>query len=89
MLEIKSLEGTIVAGVFRPIHPTLVKVVRLHKVEEYGIWIESQELTNSVLSRLGVSSVPETPVVFLPWSEVGMIVSTAEGVALSEKAFGL
>lgn len=56
MLDIKSLEGTMISGLFRPLDGTLLQQVKLHRVEQYGIWIESQAVTEKLLSRAGVPS---------------------------------
>jgi hypothetical protein len=89
LLDIKSLEGTVIMGIFRPVNATLLKRVQLHKVEQYGIWIESQDINEVILSSRNLPSTPQTLVIFVPWSEVFLILGSADTPALSEKAFGL
>jgi hypothetical protein len=89
MLDIKSLEGTLIAGLFRPIDGTKLQNVKLHRAEQYGIWIESQAVTEKIFSNAGAPSSPKTGVLFLPWSEVILILGSVDTPSLSEKAFGL
>jgi hypothetical protein len=89
MLDMKSLEGTMITGLFRPLDGTLLQQVKLHRVEQYGVWIESQAVTEKLLSRAGVPSSQKTGVLFLPWSEVILILGSVDAPALSETAFGL
>lgn len=89
MLDLKSKEGELITGVFRPIDPNSIKIAKLHRVEAYGIWIESQDLINRMLSDFKVPQTPRTLVVFIPWSEVYLIVDSADGPSLSEFALGL
>jgi hypothetical protein len=84
MLDIKLLEGTVIAGRFRPIDGTPLQRVKLHKVEQYGIWIESQAVTDQILANAGANASPKTGVLFLPWSEVIVILGSIEAPSLSE-----
>jgi hypothetical protein len=63
--------------------------VKLIGVETGGLWLESQALTNCVLQARGVPAAPKTLVWFLPYHEISFAISSIEGVALDEAAFGL
>jgi hypothetical protein len=60
LLDIKALEGSIVTGLFYPLDPVRLHQVKLHKVEQYGVWIESQFLTNKFLATANAVSSPKT-----------------------------
>ena len=45
MTDLKSLEGGVIVAIIRPFDPTLAKEYKLHHIEQYGIWVESQEMT--------------------------------------------
>ena len=86
MYDLKALAGDLILGVFIPIDPKMMKTVRLHKVEPYGIWIESQEFTEKVLSRMNLTYAAESPAIFLPWCQVACIAAAISIPALSERA---
>jgi hypothetical protein len=73
--------------------PTLtgedLKKFKLHGVDIGGIWVESQLLTEAFLSNAKVQGLPKTPVFFVPYAQIRMILDSVEGTALSEKSFGV
>jgi hypothetical protein len=60
--------------------------LKLHAVEPSGIWVESQSMINTVLEHAGVSSAPKTLIFFLPFSQIGYILSALDFPSLSEKS---
>ena len=42
----------------------------VHALEASGIWIESEEYTQSALSAFSVKSTSQTPVLFVPYSQI-------------------
>lgn len=86
MYDLKALEGELIAGRFYPIDPTTTQQVRLHKVEPYGIWIESQYITEKMLALANRTSAGQTPVIFLPWCQIGWIQHLVSVPALSDSA---
>jgi hypothetical protein len=89
MPDLKSLEGQLITAIVHVLDPRIAQQVKLHKVEPYGVWLESQKYTNTILSKAGVSSAPRTFVFFVPWSGVVAIFGSEDEVSLSEKGFGL
>ncbi len=89
MKSLRGLEGTNIQIVLPGMDRTEIQEVKLRKVEDAGIWIESQRMTNDILKVLAQNSSTHTPVFFVPWHGVTLILSTTEGVSLSEKSFGL
>lgn len=63
--------------------------VKLVGIEYGGIWIESQEIVNSLLATSGVATHDKTPVVFLPYGQLALVLASKDEVALNEKAFGV
>lgn len=88
MLDLKALEGMNIQAIIRFINPK-VRDYKLHKVEAYGIWVESQEASDMILESAGVTGAQRTFVAFVPWSGVGVIYSSVDVPSLSETAFGL
>jgi hypothetical protein len=71
------------------VHPKLHHYVRLVGVESGGIWIESQDFTNTMLQTIGTATAPNSPVFFLPYSEIAVAIATVAGPSLNERAFGV
>ena len=63
--------------------------VKLVGVDWGGIWIESQNLVNTLLQASGQAASHSTPVVFLPYGELSSAIVSIPQTALDEKAFGL
>jgi hypothetical protein len=53
-----------------------------------GIWIEGKELAETLHSTYK-KPMPKTPVFFVPFAQIGWIVSFADYPYLSEKSLGL
>ena len=64
-------------------------LVKLHGVEAQGIWIESQEFTNRLMERFHFVSSRTTPLVFVPFDKVDLIIGSLDSLSLSEPALGL
>ena len=86
MYDLKALEGELIAGRFYPIDPATTHQVKLHKVEAYGIWIESQYVTEKMLAHANRTSAGQTPVIFLPWSQIGWTQDLVSVPALSDSS---
>jgi hypothetical protein len=69
--------------------PSITKSMLLLGVEAGGIWIESQEATNQILSHFAVATAPKTLAFFFPYSEFWQIGVPMEKPSLNEKAFGV
>jgi hypothetical protein len=63
--------------------------VRLHGVEAGGIWIESQQVTNELLTRIGVSIAPKTMIFFFAYSEIVYAMTSIDQPALNETTLGV
>jgi hypothetical protein len=64
-------------------------VVRLRKVEQSGIWVESQAFNESTLEEYGMPVSVTSLLLFIPFSGIDYILSSIETIARSETAFGL
>jgi hypothetical protein len=58
-------------------------------IEAGGIWVESKELTQKTMENLKIQAVERTPVIFLPYHQIYVVIAHADSVALSESAFGI
>ena len=85
--------GELVGGKINVVVPRIDSrrwiTLKIIGVEPAGLWVQSDELTAGVLKLLQVASAPRTPVLFLPFHEISIAISSIPDVALDEKAFGL
>lgn len=58
--------------------------VKIHAIEASGIWVESQTMTDKMLSTLARTSGAATPLFFLPFSSIGFVVASIALPSLSE-----
>ncbi|PYX85560.1 MAG: hypothetical protein DMG68_17770 [Acidobacteria bacterium] len=61
--------------------------IKLIDVEAAGISVESQTITNQVLDQFKVASSPRTLAFFVPYTEIALVIGSAEGPSLHEKSF--
>ena len=64
-------------------------LVRLHKVESGGIWVESHAFNEAMLEEYEMPGSVTSLLLFIPYSGIDFIVSSIQAVVLSETAFGL
>ena len=61
----------------------------LHGVDANGIWIESQEFTESAMKKLKLTTSATTLVLFVPYARIDFVVGSINALCLSESALGL
>ena len=61
------------------------EAVKLLTVEDSGIWVENQTLTNETLQALQLPATEQVAAFFYPYE----ILVSIPGTSLSEKAFGI
>jgi hypothetical protein len=88
-MKFENLIGQHILLKVHRIDPTVYQHVKLLGVEAGGLWIESQTLTNAMLQAMGVASAPKTAAFFFPYHEISFAITSIEGPALDEKAFGI
>ena len=89
MRTLKSMVGEIIMARIPALDKEEVVLVRLHMVEASGIWVESQDFTETVMSRCEIAASRTTVLMFVPFQGVDFILGSIDSIALSEKAFGL
>jgi hypothetical protein len=90
MQTLKGLVGTLVIASIPALNNEEEMVlVKLHKVESAGVWVEHQGFTDRMLLRCQIAVSRTTVIVFVPFEGVNFILSSIDSVALSETAFGL
>jgi hypothetical protein len=90
MSWLQQIEGHLVhARIPMLDHSKYLVEIRVHKVEESGLWIESNDLTQAVLQDLNEPALTRTPILFVPFQQIAFVVATAQGVSLSEQSFGV
>lgn len=63
------------------------QVVKLHGVEAGGLWVESQQATNDMLTKISVQASPKTVVMFVPYHQINVVFATLDSPSLNEAAF--
>jgi hypothetical protein len=79
-------EEVIISIAFLP--PNKPEVVTLHGVENGGIWIGSESMTQTMLDGLQIPA-GRTPIAFLPFVQIRYVLGALDGISLSNKAFGV
>jgi len=78
-MKIKSLAGhigeEIMVAVSGP-DPGNPQRARLHLVDDHGLWLESRDLVESLLSPVGIAQPDQ--LIFLPFSQIQYITEVAE-----------
>jgi hypothetical protein len=78
------LEGTTIALIAPAVlHSQEMQRVSLHLVEDAGIWIESQTLTDKILKGSNATMAPKTLIFFVPWSQITFILSALDMPSIS------
>jgi hypothetical protein len=89
MLRLRHMIGKFIVAHIPALDRENMVLVRLHKVEESGIWVESQSFNETMLHKFGMAASTTTLVIFVPFSRIEFIVSSVSSISLSEAAFGL
>jgi len=89
MRTLKSMIGEMIVVRIPVLDTEDMILVRLHKVDAHGIWIESQQFSEAILKRVGVTFSRTTIILFIPFQKVDFILSSENMFCLSETAFGL
>jgi hypothetical protein len=89
MRSLKSMVGEMIILRVPVLEPEEMSLVKLHAVETNGIWIESQEFTESMMKKLRFTTSATTLVLFVPYSGIDFVVGSVDSLCLSESALGL
>jgi hypothetical protein len=89
MRPLKSLVGEIIMARIPALDKEEIVLVKLHMVEATGVWIESQDYTETVMSRCKIAASRTTVLMFVPFAGVSFILGSIDSMSLSEKAFGV
>ena len=89
MKLLKEMIGEEIVAMVPMIDQKIFQVLILHAVEDGGIGVESQALTNVMLDQLKQVSSSKTPLFFLPFHQILFLIQSTEKTSLSEKAFGV
>jgi hypothetical protein len=88
-MQFADLVGKNVSILIPVIHATKLQDVTIVGVENGGIWIESQTLTNFALQSLKIAASPKSLRWFVPYSGIALAMTGGGGPALDESAFGV
>jgi hypothetical protein len=89
MRTLKSMIGETIIARIPALDKEEMVLVTLHKVEATGIWIESQNFTETVMAKCKIAASRTTVLMFIPFHGVDFILGSIDLMSLSEKAFGV
>ena len=87
--RLKSMVGEMIIARIPALDQDELSLVKLHGIEANGLWIESQDFTDSMMKKCNLAASSTTTVLFVPFSSIDFIVGAYRSLALSETAFGL
>lgn len=73
---LKALEGSTILAFVPWIDPFAVQQLKLHLVEESGLWVESQTVMDMMFRRFSAAHSARTPVFFLPWHQITFVMGS-------------
>jgi hypothetical protein len=85
MPNLRHLAGSKIRACITAIDGENILEYTLHGVETSGLWIGGSAITEYFMEKLGHRMLSKTPVIFVPFHEVVLIIGFDEGVALSER----
>jgi len=86
-MQLADYIGERLAFLIPRIDPEGETEVILHGVEAGGVWIESQRLTNELMTQFRVAYAPRTLVFFVPYHEIAWAMASIEKSSLNETSF--
>lgn len=89
MRTLKNMVGEVIIARIRVLDEYDFSLVKLHGVDTNGIWIESQEFTESMMKKLKLTTSATTLVLFVPYHGIDFVVGSINSLCLSENALGL
>ena len=89
MRTLKSMVGEIIMARIPALDKEEMVLVTLHMVEASGIWVESQDFTETVMRRCEIAASRTTVLMFVPFHGVDYILGSIDVMSLSERAFGV
>lgn len=87
--SLRRLVGEIVIIRSSVVDPNDMSHVKLHQVDQEGVWIESQAFTDAMMQRCNLATSESTLIQFIPFARIDFIVASIDGTSLSTRAFGL
>ncbi len=88
-MEFKDKIGQVVIFHIPFFDPIIFQELKIHGVEQGGLWVESQKMTNALLSKFGVPVSSKTMVFFLPYHQISFAMDSIDQPSISEKSFGV
>lgn len=89
MRTLKNMVGEVIIARIPILNEYELSLVKLHGVDANGIWIESQEFTESMMKKLKFTTSATTLVLFVPYPGIDFVIGSIDSLCLSETAFGL
>jgi hypothetical protein len=85
MPSLRSLEGKKIFACIPLMQANVIAEYNLHSVETSGIWISGQKLTEYFMEKASRTMLEKTPVFFVPFHQIVVVLAMDEGVQVSDK----
>jgi hypothetical protein len=83
--SLESLVGSVVGMRVPIVHLENTIHAKIHRVESSGLWIESAEITDLLLTAASKTAAPRTLILFFPFSQIDFVTGYLDVPSLSEK----
>jgi len=87
-MKSEDLVGKEVLAMIPMFDQKLLQRITIHGVEAGGLWVECENYSKLMLSKLNQPAI-KTPLWFVPYHEIRMMLYSLEKLALSEEKFGV
>lgn len=87
MKTLSQMVGEEIIASIPSMHQTVLQQPKLLAVEHSALWVESDKLTQTMLTALKVQAAPKTAIFFIPFHEIRFIMASADYPSLREGAF--
>ena len=80
-MELKDKIGQVITAHVPILDQVVFQELKLHGVEQGGIWVESQKLTDLLLAKFHVHASSKTLVFFLPYHPISFVMDSVDSPA--------
>lgn len=87
-MKLEELIGKEIIGMIPMFHEKIFQKITVHGVEVGGLWIECPNYSKILVAKLNQPAI-KTPLFFVPYHEIRMLLHSLEKLELSEEKFGV
>lgn len=84
--RLDDLVGQDIVALVPVLDSRVLQPLKLLAVENAGIWVESPQTNQDILSEIGATMTPNSMTFFLPFAQISYILGSRDVPSISEKA---